>query len=138
MKNRECLNCIERKNCEDSFTAWIFFIIGLVATIAIRVVTVLIHVNPLYGKIAWYTGVVGFFLFFIYKFRINQKRSDVIKQKKLLDKISEKRPLDRHDYDLIGAILCSLTSRKERINYLFIFSLSAIAIILALYFDFIR
>ncbi len=138
MKNAKCLNCIERKNCEDSITAWIFFIVGLVATIAIRAVTVLIHVDPLYGKIAWYVGVMGFFLFFIYKFRVNQKRSDLIKQKKLLDRISQKGPLDGHDYDLIGAILCSLTSRKERINYLFIFSLSAIAIILALYFDFIR
>lgn len=70
MKNTKCLNCVEYKRCRDSYVSWIFFAIGLVATIAMRVVTVLIHMSPLYGKIAWYIGVGGFFVFFIYKFRI--------------------------------------------------------------------
>jgi hypothetical protein len=135
MKDKKCLNCSEYKNCKDSFASWFFFIIGLIATVAIRVVTVLIDVNPIYGKIAWYVGVGGFFTFFVYKFKLSQTRSKLIGQKKLVDKISQQKQLTEEDYSLIGAILCSLSSKKEKINYFFIFGLSAIALILAIYFD---
>lgn len=138
MKNKKCLTCIEYKRCKDSHTSWLFFIIGLVATIAIRAVTVLMHTRPVYGKIAWYVGVGGFFLFFIYKFRVSQTRSRAINQGNLVDKISHRKELVEEDYNLIGAILCSLSSKKERINYIFIFGLSAIALLLAIYMDFIR
>ena len=134
----ECIDCVERKRCRDSFASWIFFIIGLIATIAIRVVIVLINVNPIYAKIAWYIGIGGFFIFFVYKFKISQTRAKFINERKLVDKISQKSQLTKEDYDLMNGILCYLTSKKERINYFFIFGLSAIALILAIYFDFIR
>ncbi|MFH0913199.1 MAG: hypothetical protein V1884_02830 [Candidatus Omnitrophota bacterium] len=134
----KCVDCVEHRRCEDSFTSWIFFAIGLISTIALRVVTVLFNVSPIYGKIAWYVGVGGFFLFFVYKFRISQARYKLIRQNKLVDKISQKDQLTEEDYRLIGAVLCSLSSRKERINYFFIFALSAIALIAAIYFDFIK
>ena len=139
-KNTEnkCTNCVERKRCRDSCTSWIFFIIGLIATIAIRVVTVLISVDPIYAKIAWYVGVAGFFLFFAYKYRVSQARSRLIARRKLVEKISQRERLTDEDYGLIGAIFCALSSRKERINYIFIFGLSAVALILAVYLDFIR
>ena len=137
MKNR-CITCSEYKNCNDSFASWIFFIVGLIATVAIRVVTVLIHLNPIYAKVAWYIGVGGFFAFFIYKFRISQERSKKISQRNLVDKINQQKELSKDDYDLIGRILCGLSSKKERINYIFIFGLSAIALLLAIYMDFFK
>ena len=118
--------------------SWLFFIIGLLATVAIRVVTVLMHLNPTYGKIAWYVGVGGFLLFFIYKFRINQTRAKVIDERNLVNKIAEQKGLTKDDYSLISAILCSLISKKETINYFFIFALSAIALIVAIYIDLFR
>ncbi len=138
MKNKKCIDCSEYKNCRDSFTSWIFFIIGLVATVAIRVVTVLMHMNPIYAKIAWYIGVGGFFLFFVYKFRVSQTRTRAISQRNLVDKINQGQQLTEEDYSLIGKILCALSSRKERINYIFIFGLSALALFLAIYMDFFR
>lgn len=138
MKNKKCENCIEAKRCRDSCLSWVFFIIGLVATIAIRAVTVLMHLNPVYAKVAWYIGVGGFFLFFVYKFRVNQVRSDLIAQQELVDKISSRQQLTEENYNLVSAILCALSSRKERINYFFIFGLSAIALLLAIYMDFLR
>ena len=137
LKN-ECVNCIERRRCRDSFSSWIFFIIGLIATIAIRVVTVLIKIDPIDGKIAWYVGIAGFFLFFVYMFRISQTRSRLIKQSNLVEKISQRERLTDEDYSLIDDILCALSSRKERINYFFIFGLSALALILAVFLDFIK
>lgn len=136
MKNK-CLNCREYKNCKDSYASWFFFIVGLVATVSIRAVTILTRLDSVYGKIAWYIGVGGFFIFFIYKFRVNQNRSRVILQGKLLDRINQKDKLTEEDYSVISTILCALSSKKERINYIFIFALSAVAIILAVYMDFI-
>ena len=37
-----------------------YFIIGIIATVAIRVVTVLTHLDPIYAKVAWYIGVGSF------------------------------------------------------------------------------
>ena len=138
MKNEKCVSCIEYKRCRDSYTSWIFFTIGLIATVAIRAVTVLMHMNPVHGKIAWYTGVSGFFLFFVYKFRVNQARSKLINQRNLVDKVNNQKQLTREDFDTISSLLCALSSKKERINYFFIFGLSAIALILAIYIDFIK
>lgn len=138
MEDKKCIGCREYKSCKDSFASWVFFIIGLIATIAIRVVTVLIDFNPIYGKVAWYIGVGGFFTFFVYKFKVNQTRAKVINEQNLVDKITHQKQLTQDDYSLISSVLCGLSSKKERINYLFIFALSAIALILAIYLDFFK
>ena len=135
---KKCTDCAEYKNCKDSFSSWIFFIIGLIATVAIRVVTVLMHMRPIYGKIAWYTGITGFLVFFVYKFRISRARAESIARHNLVEKINQKTQLESEDITLIGAILCGLSSKKEIVNYLFIFSLSALALILAIYMDFFK
>ncbi|OGC22197.1 hypothetical protein A2291_01220 [candidate division WOR-1 bacterium RIFOXYB2_FULL_42_35] len=138
MSENKCLNCGQKKNCQDSFTAWVFFVIGLVATLAIRLVTVLININPLYGKVAWYIGVVGFLIFFINKFNVNSALAKIIDQKDLINKAKTKQPLSDEEYGLISTILCNSRSEKERINYFFIFAVSALAFVLAIYFDFLR
>ena len=138
MKDRECLACAEYKRCRDSYTSWFFFILGLIATISIRIVTVLMHLNPIYGKVAWYTGVGGFFIFFLYKYRVNTSRARFVEERRLVEKINNQRKLEEEDYRLVSAILCGISSKKDRINYLFIFGLSLLAIVLALYFDLFR
>ncbi|MBN1871019.1 MAG: hypothetical protein JW800_00440, partial [Candidatus Omnitrophica bacterium] len=110
MDGKKCLNCSERRNCGDSFTSWIFFIVGLISTVAMRVVTVLMHLDPLYGKMAWYVGLLGFFLFFVYKFRVSQARSRLIMQRDLIRKINSKEALSNRDYGIISALLCGINS----------------------------
>lgn len=138
MKDKVCLNCSQQKNCRDSFVSWIFFIIGLIATVAIRVVTVLMNINALYGKIVWYIGVGGFLLFFIYKFNVNRALTKLIDKKNLVEKARNKKPLSPEEYNLIAEILCNLKSEKERINYFFIFAVSAVALLLTTYFDLLK
>ncbi|MFH1645413.1 MAG: hypothetical protein ABIB11_03240, partial [Candidatus Omnitrophota bacterium] len=113
----KCRGCKEYRNCKFSFASWIFFIIGLIATLAIRVVTVLMRLNAYYAKIAWYIGVAGFFVFFIYKYNVSVSRARSIKDLKIRDKIESKAVLDQTDYDFLSTLLCSLTSNKEKINY---------------------
>ncbi len=138
MENEKCINCVQHKNCKNTHTSWVFVAIGMIATISVRAVTVLMHVNPVYGKIAWYTGVSGFLVFFIYRFKISQERAKLIIQESLMDKITNRKQLDEDDYDNIEGLLCSLVSKKERLNYFFIFIVSALALLFAVYMDFFK
>jgi hypothetical protein len=137
-KKTECRMCSQKKQCEDSFVSWVFFIIGLIATVAIRIVTVVMEINEFYGKITWYIGVGGFFIFFVYKYKVNKRVSQIIEKENLIEKTRKGESLTPDEYKLISEILCSLKSEKERINYLFIFAVSAIAMLVALYFDFFK
>jgi hypothetical protein len=135
---KRCVNCVEYSRCRETYASWIFFIIGLIATFSLRVVTLLMHLDPIYGKIAWYVGVGGFFLFFLYQYRVNNTRAELISRRDFTDRVMNQEKLDREDYETIASILCSLRSNKDRINYIFIFVLSAAALLLAFYLDFIR
>ena len=134
----KCINCSQKQICRDSLVSWFFFGIGVISAVALRAVTVLMSLNPNYGKIAWYVGVLGFFLFFIYKFKISRLRARLIQQHKLMNVIASRRPLSEGESKLISEILCGLTSNKERVNYLIIFLLSGLALAFAIYIDFFR
>jgi hypothetical protein len=99
---------------------------------------VLAHINPLYGQITWYIAVCGFFIFFLYKFKVDRARSRLITEQNLMEKISRGDRIEKSDRVFIGAILCAISSSKDRINYFVIFSSSVLALIVAVYFDFIR
>lgn len=138
MKRSKCVNCSEYRRCRDSRASLFFFIIGMISTIAIRAVTVLVHMDPLYGQIAWYIGVGGFFIYFLYKYRVDLERHRLITRLDLKNKIFKGGELERGDREVIGSVLCALSSSRDRLNYFLIFSSSALAIILAVYFDFIK
>ncbi|MBM3254947.1 MAG: hypothetical protein FJZ08_01420 [Candidatus Omnitrophica bacterium] len=110
----------------------------MVATIALRVVTVLTHLDPAYGQIAWYVGVAGFLIFFVYKFKVERARYKLIVSRNLMDKVSQADKIEKEDRQLLGSILCALCSNKDRINYFLIFVSSALALIVAVYFDFLK
>jgi len=136
--DKTCINCLEYKRCRESRASWIFFIIGMVATISVRLVTVLAHLDPLYGQIAWYVGVLGFLFFFVYKFKIEQARHRAIIQHGLMAKISKEGLIARSDREVLGSILCALSSNKDKINYFIIFVSSGLALLAAFYFDFVK
>lgn len=138
MPGRSCVDCGELKRCRESRVSLIFFIIGMIATIAVRIVTVLAHLNPVYGEIAWYVGVFGFLIFFVYKYKVEQARYRLIIKSRLREKVAQGGDIAKDDRELIGAILCALSSNKDRINYLLIFVSSAAAILIAVYLDFIK
>ena len=137
-KEKKRVFCQASKKCKDSYASWLFFIIGLIATIAVRFGAVLMDVNPLYAKIAWYIGVGGFLAFFIYKFRVNYQRAKIIGERDLLVKAVGQQPFTKEDYDIMTTILSSVSSRKEMTNFFFIFVFSALALGWALYIDFFR
>ena len=133
-----CVTCGDAERCRDSAWSWAFFAVGIIATFSVRLVVVFMSHNVIYARIAWYVGVSGFFLFFLYKFHIERIRSELIARSGISKKIAAKEPLAEADYSLIGTLLCGLRSNKDRINYFIIFSTSVITILLALYEDFFR
>jgi hypothetical protein len=135
---KKCKNCPQHNYCRNSLISWIFFAVALIATIALRVVSPLNFFNQTYGKIAWYTGVSGFFIFFLYKFKIDYNRSMFIKRKGIVSKIRYKKPLSKDDYNTIDAIFCTLSSKKDMFSFFFISIFSILALIFALYFDFFK
>lgn len=136
--NKRCIDCGERKRCSDTAASTFFFIIGLVAIVAVRAVTILAHVKPFYGQIAWYIGVLGFILYFAYKYKIDRSRAASIRQNGLIEKMMQGRSIEKEDREMIGAVLCAISSRKDSISYLMIFLSSAIVLVVAVYLDFIK
>jgi uncharacterized membrane protein len=137
MANPECKSCRMRGVCRDSKTSWMFFFIGVIATIALRIIEPVRAVNPFYAKISWYVGVTGFFLFFVYKYLELNKRSKIIRETGLKEKLASSAKLSDDEYMLLSEIVCSQGNWKERANFLVIFTLSAVALALALWIDLI-
>ncbi len=136
MKEKESSEtCAVNLECKESRWAWILFLIGIIATIGMRVIQPLNLINPLYGKLAWYVGVLGFFIFFLFKFRADHKRAKRIKESEIFRKLQKKEVLTKEDCSVVNSIFCSLTSKKDRLNFFFIAFFSIVALIIALFFD---
>ena len=138
MHKDKCVNCAEYKRCRESAASLVFFIIGLIAIIAVRAVIILEHVRPIYGKLAWYVGIIGFLIYFLYKYRIESARSRLIIIENLVEKILNGDEIEKQDRQAVGSVLCALSSSKDRINYFIIFLSSAIVLIIALYLDWLK
>ncbi|MEN3014067.1 MAG: hypothetical protein ABDH23_05600 [Endomicrobiia bacterium] len=125
------------KKCKDSTVAVVFFIIGLIATIAIRAIGIVTNILGEVGsKILWYIGVIGFLLFFVYKYNVEKRRRKIIFENAILEKIIINSELDSKDKEVLGSLICSLVSRKDTINYFVIFFTSAVSLVIAVLFDF--
>ncbi len=106
----------------------LFFVIGLISAFAFRVLVVLSHFDSLWFRPVWYAGVIGYFLFFFYRFLISQKRRRAIEDYGLMEKIRQGGALSSEDRVVLEYILGSLLKSRENINYLVIFVLSVLAV----------
>ena len=77
-------------------------------------------------------------MYFLYKFRQDKLLRRELEKYQLHKKILNRQDLDADDREFLRTMLCRLRSNKDTINYFFIFSSSAIVLILAVYQDFIK
>lgn len=112
-----------------------YFILGLSTAIAFRALIVLDHIQPTWVRPVWYFGVLGNFIFFLYRFRVSVRRKKAIREFQLIDKMQSGESLTVRDREVIIYILRSIKLSPENINYLiiFLFSLLAIALDIVLY-----
>ena len=115
-----------------------FFWSGIIATFAYRVIVILNNFSKFWAQIAWYIGTVGFILYFAHRYQISEKRVRLIKAYKLQQKVKELKELNTDEKTIMGYVLSSLVSSKEKWNSIFLFVVSIIALVIGLYLDFLK
>ncbi|HCC54059.1 MAG TPA: hypothetical protein DEQ20_03910 [Desulfobulbaceae bacterium] len=110
------------------FVIYLFLVIGLLSAVAFRLLTIINTFRPSMMRPVWYLGVIGYILFFAYRYHISEKRKKAIHTNRLLEKIQGQGEITHEDRALIAYVLSSIIKSKENINYLFIFVLSIAAV----------
>lgn len=112
-----------------------YFWAGIIATFVYRLIIVLNDVSAFWVKVAWYIGTVGFILYFWHRYDISETRSRIIRERDLVRKIPQMAAIDETDKQALGYILGTLSSTKEKWNYIAIFVFSGIALAVGIILD---
>lgn len=111
----------------SKFYRLLIFGVGVVATIAYRVIVILNHYSSLWVEIAWYIGTIGFIWYFAHRYRVQSRHSRIIEERRLNEKIC-RNELSGDDCEALSYILSSLNSSKAKWNSVMIFALSVAAL----------
>ncbi len=117
----------QRPHIVPKYVTYGFFLIGLFSAIAFRAIIVLQRMEPNWVRPVWYLGVVGYILFFFYRFGITKKRKKAISDYALIEKV-ESKTLSDEDRKVLLYLLSSIKVSLEDMNYALIFFLSIVAI----------
>lgn len=109
-----------------------FFLLGLLSSIAFRAIILLQKYSPEWVRPIWYFGVVGYMLFFMYRYYISQRRKRTIAHTNVIEKIRSGQTLTTDEKEAALYLLKSVRASQEDWNYLAIFVLSIVAIALDL------
>lgn len=109
-----------------------FFLLGLLSSVAFRAIILLQKYEPTWVRPVWYFGVVGYMLFFMYRYYISQRRKHAIAHSNIIEKIRTGEVLNGDDREAALYLLKSVRASQEDWNYLAIFVLSIVAIALDL------
>ncbi|NCD01110.1 hypothetical protein EOL94_03405 [bacterium] len=121
----------------NKFYRYLVFSIGIISTIAYRIIVVLNNYDPLLVKISWYIGTIGFVWFFINDFEIENRRDKIITDLKLVEKIKDCKDLNEKEKISLEYVLRGIKDSLNKWNYIIIFILSALALVYGLYEDFL-
>ena len=110
----------------------IFFLLGLLSSLAFRAIILFQKFSPGWVRPVWYFGVIGYMLFFMYRYRISIRRKRTITQTNIIEKLTAGTPLSAEDREAALYLLSSIRKSPEDWNYLAIFILSIAAITLDL------
>lgn len=113
-----------------------YFWAGIIATITYRAIIVLNYYSAFWVKIFWYIGTLGFVVYFAHRYQISRRRDKLIDEHALVNKVKNLNASEE-DKKAMTYIFSTLSSSKEKWNYIAIFVFSGIALILGVIFDFI-
>jgi len=111
-----------------------FFISGIIATVAYRIIIVLNLYDAFWVKVSWYIGTVGFILYFGHRYDVARRRKNLIKKYDLVKIVDNSGIKDDEKQALHYLVQTSLTS-KSRWNSAIIFVLTFVALIVAIILD---
>ncbi len=104
---------------------WFFFVAGVIATIAYRIIFLL---DSYWITVVWYAGTIGFILYFWHRWHVENKRAKMVERYQLLGAIENSNVEPDKKKALTYLIGTSVTS-KVRYNSLFIFLASVVALV---------
>ena len=107
----------------------LFFVIGLLSALSFRLLLVVQEMAPQLFKAAWYSGIIGYILFFSFRYAISHKRKKAIIQSNLIEQINNGEQLSEEDKQAVIYLLSSIKKSREDLNYMFIFLTSALAVL---------
>lgn len=120
----------------SKYYRYLMFTIGIMATIAYRIIVVLNHYSPVLVQISWYIGTIGFVWYFAHRFKVENRRDNLITNLNLVDKVRNKTDLDDKEREVLVYILSGLQTSLSKWNYIAIFILSSLALIYGFIQDF--
>jgi hypothetical protein len=119
----------------NRFYRILIFIVGVIATIAYRLVIVLNYYSPLAVEISWYVGTLGFIWYFGHRYIVENRRDRLIEKLKLIEKVEAGQAINSEEKTALLYILKSLDTSLAKWNYIAIFFFSFLAIAYAIYVD---
>jgi len=114
-----------------------FFWVGIIATISYRIIVILNLYDPLWVKIAWYIGTIGFVLYFGHRYNIARKRANLIKDYDLIKTVKNIQSIDPQKKEALYYLVKTSLTSKSRWNSAMIFILSVVALIIGIVLDLI-
>jgi hypothetical protein len=118
------------------YRVWMF-VVGILATLAYRLIVVLNHYSALWVQIAWYIGTIGFVWYFAHRFNVEKRRDQVIEDLSLIKKVQESEVFGPEEKSALVYILKSLQTSLAKWNYIAIFVISSLALAYGIYQDFV-
>jgi len=112
-----------------------FFWSGIIATLSYRAVIVLNYYNPLWVKIAWYIGTIGFIIYFGHRFRIETKRAQLVEDLQLIKAIEDAKDINEEKTQALAYLVKTSLTSRSRWNSMFIVIMSVLALIIGIVLD---
>src|SRR5262245_31576152 len=109
-----------------------FFFLGIASSVAFRAIILLQKFSPGWVRPVWYFGVIGYMVFFMYRYSISLRRKGSIERSNIIEKLRSGATLSGDDREAALYLLTSIQKSREDWNYLAIFILSIIAVALDL------
>lgn len=114
----------------DKFYREFVFWVGIIATVAYRIIIFLNYLpSHFWSDIIWYLGTIGFVWYFAHRYNIESRRSLIIKERGLEEKVAAAKVLSTDDRTALVQTLKSLESSKAQLNYIVIFVASGLALL---------
>lgn len=111
-----------------------FFISGIIATVAYRIIIVLNLYDSFLVKVSWYIGTVGFILYFGHRYDIARKRANLIKKYDLV-KIIDDSGINKDEKQALHYLVQTTLTSKSRWNSAIIFAVTLLAFFVAIFID---
>ncbi len=118
----------------SSFKRWLFFIVGIVATISYRII---VFLEGSAVKIMWYIGTIGFVFYFWHRARVQKRRVKIVRDLDLVNFV-EGVEGDGDKKRALRYLVVANGKSKARWNSLVIFWLSFLALVFSILVDFLK